>query len=143
MSNIVHSLFDIHKPSVRLQGISSSDFKVATWRGQDLLVQLKNGDVLILKGANAKRLAVPDFFLVFDDASLPLASFAPGLSQPAAGKAPHVPPFEMAPPVKVGRLPGGKSAKTATHLDSTNAANSWALTILGDAFNKSTQVICA
>ena len=121
------SLSKVASTSVRANGFSSTQFKAATWRGDDLLVQMKNGEVLVLKGANAKRLSTPEFFLVFDDTSLPLASFAPGMDQPVANKAPHVPPFEVAAPVKVGKLPqGGNKAKGAASADDNPADEAWA-----------------
>ncbi|WP_310625233.1 hypothetical protein [Limnohabitans sp.] len=92
--------------TTRLSGFSSKNFQAATWRGEDLLLQTKKGEVWVLKGANAKRLSTPDFFLIFDDASVPLAAFAPNFAQPTAGKAPHVPQFEVAAPVKISKLPG-------------------------------------
>jgi len=121
------SLSKVASTSVRASGFSSTQFKAATWRADDLLVQMKNGEVLVLKGANAKRLSTPEFFLVFDDTSLPLASFAPGMDQPVAKKAPHVPPFEVAAPVKVGKLPqGGNKAKGAASADDNPADEAWA-----------------
>ncbi|MDP4300994.1 putative Ig domain-containing protein [Leptothrix discophora] len=104
------SLSEITKATVRVTATSFGDVQAATWRGQELLLQIKGGDVLVLQGANIKRLAAPDFFLVFDDASVPLASFAPGLPQPVTMTAPHVPPFEARLQVPVGRLPGGIEA---------------------------------
>lgn len=73
---------------LRVSGFSASQFKAATWRGNDLLVQMQNGAVLVVKAANAARAPSSQFFLVFDDAPVPLSAFAPGAFAPVYAPAP-------------------------------------------------------
>lgn len=105
------SISDLDKSSFRVEGFSTRHFKAATWRDGHLLVQMQDGTVLVLKGANAKRITVPDFFLVFDDATMPLALFTTGLTQPRLQKSPHVPAFEQSLSIKVAKLPDGSKNK--------------------------------
>ncbi|WP_310626676.1 putative Ig domain-containing protein, partial [Limnohabitans sp.] len=122
--------------TLRVSGVAACDIQAATWRGEDLLFQIKKNEVLILKGVNAKRQSNSSFFLVFDDVSIPLATFAPNLVQPTTDKAPHVPPFETTPPVKVSKLPG-KPGRTGPQKNATlDADDAWAdqaLAILAQA----------
>ena len=124
MNIIKLSISNLNPSSLRVTGFSAAHFKVATWRGGDLLVQMQDGTVLVFSQAHAKRLAAPDFFLVFDDATVPLALMTPGAAQPGLNKSPHVPPFEQALKIKVVKLPDGSKSKAKAKVEDED--DSWA-----------------
>ncbi len=121
--------------TARIDGLSQRDLRSATWRGDDLLIRMKSGDVVAIKGALSKLLAKPGYFLVLDDAPVPLASFAPELQLAAAIGAPHVPPFNFMLPMAVGRSPKGRRGieRAAGAGDEAWADQAWAM--LGDVEN--------
>ncbi len=105
-------LFDLAHRSTqqttRLEGLSQRDLAAATWRGDDLLLRTRSGEVVVLKDALNQLLAKPGYFLLLDDRPLPLAAFAADLQLPAARSAPHVPPFSVTLPFPVGAGPLGR-----------------------------------
>ncbi|MGY0196621.1 hypothetical protein ACWA7J_16265 [Leptothrix sp. BB-4] len=106
------ALIDLDHPqtlqTARIDGLTQRELRAATWRGNDLLVRTASDSVLVLKGALVKLLAHPGYFLVLDDAPLPLAAFAPGLPQPSSYSAPHVPPFCFPLTISIGHSPSGR-----------------------------------
>ncbi len=105
-------LFDLGQRSTqqttRLEGLSQRDLAAATWRGDDLLLRTRSGEVVVLQDALNQLLAKPGYFLLLDDRPLPLAAFAADLQLPAARSAPHVPPFGVTLPIPVGAGPLGR-----------------------------------
>lgn len=62
--------------SLPVSGVEAAGFKAISWRGNDLLVQMQNGNVLLFKGAHATRIAGKNPLLVFDDLSISLNHFS-------------------------------------------------------------------
>lgn len=126
-------LIDLDQPltqqTVRVEGLSRKDLRAATWRGDDLLVRTQAGEVLVLKSALSRLLAKPTYFIVLDDAPVPLATFAPALELPPALSAPHLPPFSFSLPILVGRSPAGQRGerRTASEGDEAWADQAWAM----------------
>jgi hypothetical protein len=126
-------LIDLDQPStqqtVRIEGLSRDELRAATWRGDDLLVRTQSGQVVVLKSALPRLLDKPSYFLVLDDAPVPLAAFAPGLTLAPATSAPHVPPFGVSAPWVIGRSPTGRRGieRTASQGDEAWADHAWAM----------------